>query len=493
MLTLKHLAIKSFNETIAYIHKDCSFYTSGDVRTLTKIEIHGGPKPAYALLQVVEDDAIVSKDELGVNSECFDFLGLAEGSIVSISVAPYPNSFTSIKRKTYGNVLSSSEYNAIIEDIISKRYSNMDIAAFLVAMGSFMTHPEVLSLTQAMIGDKRITWDTEDIVVDHYSIGGVPGNKTDIIITAIVAAYGMAIPKICSHSLTSCSGVANVCSVLMNIDLDEDKLKNTIKNTRGAIFLYESLDLGKINGSISCIEKYIGLTRTQHLAASIIALKIAMGITHLLVDIPVGPETKIRSTTDAMRLRKMIEYVGDSLDIHIDVVISDGQEPIGNGVGPILEARDIMKILRNKDDAPQDLREKSLFMAGKILEFDPKLRGGHGLAVATEILQSGRALEAFNKIIYAQGKAAQPEIGFLYSDIFAPCSGEVVAIDNATINYIGILAGASRHHGSGLDLFKKIGDFVEEGEKIFRIYSSNQNDFNNAVSFAQGKSGYQIK
>ena len=83
-----------------------------------------------------------------------------------------------------------------------------------------------------------------------------------------------------------------------------------------------------------------------------------------------------------MRLRKLIEYVGDQKGIEVDAVITDGSEPIGNGIGADLAARDVMKVLRNKDDAPQDLREKSLFLAGRIIDFDPKLRGGQGYFVA---------------------------------------------------------------------------------------------------------------
>ena len=157
-----------------------------------------------------------------------------------------------------------------------------------------------------------------------------------------------------------------------------------------------------------------------------------------------------------------------------------------------MEARDIMKILRNKDDAPQDLLEKSLFLAGRVLEFDPQLRGGQGYVVAKEILTSGRALDALNKIIYAQGKAAQPKIGHLTRDIVAAQSGVVESIDNARINKIGVLAGATHYSGAGLDLLKKVGDSVEQGETLYRIHSINSTDFAFANSVVDGNTGYEI-
>ena len=193
-----------------------------------------------------------------------------------------------------------------------------------------------------------------------------------------------------------------------------------------------------------------------------------------------------------MRLRKLIEYVGDMLSVEVDAVITDGSEPIGNGIGAVLEARDVMKVLRNKDDAPQDLREKSLFLAGRVLEFDPKLRGGQGYYVAKELLNSGRALEAMNKIIHAQGKAPQPQLGHLTRDVVAASAGVVESIDNERINKIGVLAGASKYQGAGLDLLKKVGDKVEQGETLYRLHSVNSTDFAFANSVVDGYTGYEI-
>ncbi len=492
MLTLKHLPINSFNENIAYLHKDCVAYKLEDIKFMTKVEIHGGAKPIYAFLNIVDDENLVSPEQLALNTEAFSLLNLPEGSNITLALTPPPPSISSIKRKIAGNILSPAEYSGIIADIANRRYSNMDIASFLVASGSFMTPPEVLALTEALVGNQVINWDNEGIVVDHHCLGGIPGNKTDIIITAIVAAYGLPIPKTASRSLSSCAGVADTMSVLANVDLDETLLKKLIRENRGALVCHSGLQIAMANRLISSVERQIGITQQQHLVASILAIKIAMGITHLVIDIPVGPNSRIKSTQDAMRLRKLIEYVGDQMGIEVDAVITDGSEPIGNGIGAVLEARDVMKVLRNKDDAPQDLREKSLFLAGRIIDFDPKLRGGQGYFVAKEILNSGRALESMNRIIHAQGKAPQPTLGHLTRDIVAAESGYVESIDNTRINRIGVLAGASQNPGAGLDLLKKVGDRVEQGETLFRIHSMNSTDFGYANSAVDGNNGYTV-
>ena len=492
MLSLKHLQIHSFNENIAFLHKDCTAYRVDDIKSLSKIEIHGGIKPVYAFLQIVDDENLVRPNELALNSEAFKLINLPEGANVTLTMSPPPPSLNSIKRKIAGNILSAGEYSAIVNDIASKRYTNMDIASFLVSAGSFMTAPEVLAFTEALVGDNIIHWDNENIVVDHHCLGGIPGNKTDIIIMAIVAAYGLPMPKTASRSLTSCAGVADTMSVLANVDLDEAKFRKVVAECRGAIACYNALSIAEANKIISAVERYIGITQHQYIVSSILAIKLAAGVTHLVIDIPVGPKSRIKTTNDAMRLRKLIEYVGDMLSIEIDAVITDGSEPIGNGVGAVLEARDVMKVLRNKEDAPQDLREKSLFLAGRVLEFDPKLRGGQGYHVAKEILTSGRALEAMNKIIHAQGKAPQPQLGHLTRDIVSNISGVVESIDNERINKIGVMAGASQYPGAGLDLLKKVGDTVEQGETLYRIHAVTSTDFAFANSLVDGYTGYEI-
>ena len=492
MLSLKYVAINSFNENIVYLHKDCDNYKVDDIKDVTKIEIHGGAEPVGAFLEIVDNESIVSPRQLGVNKQSFEQLNLPVGSNVTVSLANTPSSVSSIKRNVSGNVLYDSEYRAIVKDIVEKRYSNMDIASFLVATGSFMTVQEVLALTEALAGNEFMHWDNENIVVDHHCIGGVPGNKTDIIVAAIVAAYGLPIMKTASRSLTSCAGVADTFGVLANVDIDEKIIRKSIRENRGAIVNHYNLPSTYASKIISSVQRNLGIVKQEHVLASIIAIKLITGVTHLLVDIPVGTTSTIKTTNEALRIRKMIEYIGDMLNIQIDAVITDGSEPIGNGVGAVLEARDIMRVLRNKENAPQDLKEKSLFLAGRLIEFDPKVRGGQGYHIAKELLASGAALESLNRIIYTQGKAPQAQLGRLTRDITSAKNGVVEAIDNSRINRIGILAGAQQNNGSGIDLFKKVGDKVERGDVLYRIHSVNSNDFAFANSAVDGDNGYEI-
>lgn len=486
------MSISSFGENIAYLHRHCSVYKIDDLNKFTKLEIRSVNRVVSAFLQIVEDDTLVSVDEIGLNDEAFAALNAAEGSEIAVNLVSPLSSMNAVKRKISGDILSAAEYAAIIDDIAAGRYSNMEIAAFLVSCSSFMSSTELVSLTEALIGKKVLYWDEKSIVTDQHCLGGVPGNKTDLIIMAIVAAYGLPIAKTCIHSLSSCSGVADAMGVMANVNLSSANFQKYVRDNNGGIICYDSLYNSRANKLLHDVRSQIGINQTEFVIASILSMKLSAGVSHLVLDIPVGKNARIHSTNEAIRLRKQIEYVGDMLGLEIDVAITDGSEPIGNGVGAVLEARDVMKVLRNHADAPQDLKEKSLFLAGRVIEFDPNIRGGQGYSVAKDILESGRAFEAFQKIVNTQGGKQVPQLGLYTRRVIADIDGKVEAINNTVINKIGVYAGATQCLGSGLDLHKKVGDKVKTGETLYTLYSCNSGDFAIAEQLIERNNGYSI-
>lgn len=494
MLVLKHVPIRSFGENIAYIHKDCSIYKIDNIKALTRIEIHGGHQPVFAFLQIVDNNKIIRPDELGLNTEAFSQIGLPEGSKITLTLTPPAQSLSAVKRKIAGNILSNKDYEAIINDISEHRYSNSDIASFLVAVGSFVTPSEVLDLTEALRGNQSLDWGNEDIVTDYHCTDEIPGNKIDLIITAIIAAYGLPMPKVVNATGSSCSGVLDTMNVLANTDIDIRTFKKIVAEKRAAIANIDKIEICEADKIITAVENQNSLTTQERSIASLLATKMAAGVSHLLIDIPVGSRAKVKTSQEAMHLRKLIEYVSDMLGLNVDITITDGSEPIGNGIGAALEARDVMKVLKNKEDAPDDLKEKALFMAGRILEFDPKLRGGQGYLVAKEMLKSGKAFDTFEQILKKQGKKEPTQLGHLTRDIVADKAGKIERINTSLISRIAVLAGAGQYAGAGIDLFHKVGDNVAAGDILYRIYSCNQNDFAFVSSVIEsGKTGFDIE
>jgi thymidine phosphorylase len=196
---------------------------------------------------------------------------------------------------------------------------------------------------------------------------------------------------------------------------------------------------------------------------------------------------------DAQRLKRLFEYVAGRLNLQLDAVITDGSQPIGRGIGPVLEARDVMQVLRCDPAAPQDLRHKALHLAGRVIEFDPDVRGGDGYRIAREILDSGRALAQMNAIIDAQGRRAEkPPLGALSFDVMAPTAGVVIGLDNLRLARIARLAGAPQVKGAGIDLRIKLGDTVSAGEPLYRVHSQYEADLQFARQMTERGCAYRI-
>jgi thymidine phosphorylase len=178
------------------------------------------------------------------------------------------------------------------------------------------------------------------------------------------------------------------------------------------------------------------------------------------------------------------------------VVITDGRQPIGRGIGPVLEARDVMQVLENDPAAPMDLRQKALRLAGRVIEFDPDVRGGDGFAIARDILDSGRALAKMNQIIDAQGRRPfdwqSPPVAPLSFEVAAPSDGVVTAIDNLAIARIAQLAGAPKVAGAGLELLKRLGEHVRAGQPLYRVFARFEADLDYARRKAAAEPGFRV-
>ncbi|MGZ8188428.1 MAG: thymidine phosphorylase, partial [Methylosarcina sp.] len=221
--------------------------------------------------------------------------------------------------------------------------------------------------------------------------------------------------------------------------------------------------------------------------------KLAAGSTHLIIDIPVGPTAKVRQMRQALALRKLFEFVGDRIDLHLEVMITDGRQPIGRGIGPVLEARDVLQVLQNDPEAPADLRQKSLQLAGRIIEFDPDVRGGQGYAIARDILESGRAWVKMDALIKAQGqKPVDLHPGALCHEVVAESDGVVTDIDNLQMAKIARLAGAPMMKRAGVDLLKKLGHPVNKGDILYRIHAEFPADFKFSRQLAAQNNGYTL-
>ncbi len=498
MLRLKRIGLQTFGENVAFLSTRCRTHKPEAFASLNKVEVSGNARRIMATLNIVENGDLLDAESLGLSISAFDDLGLPEGTEVSLRPATPPRSLESVRRKIGGEVLTHKELEEIVRDIAAHRYSKTETTAFVVACASFMTTAEVMGLTAAMaeVGT-RLKWNVPPcnfpMVLDKHCIGGIPGNRTSMIVVPIVAAYGLPIPKTSSRAITSPAGTADTMEVLANVDVSIERMQDIVHRHRGCLVWGGHVNLSPADDIMITVERPLAIDTPEQLVASILSKKIAAGATHLLVDMPVGPTAKVRSASEAARLRKLFEYVGSALGLQVNVMITDGSQPVGNGIGPVLEARDVMAVLRNEAGAPLDLKERAILLAGAILDFDPALRGGEGAVRARAILESGAAHQAMENIMAAQGPPSQKwQPGHLTREVGAPAAGTVRAIDCYRMARIARLAGAPGSKGAGIDLLKKVGDKVSAGEALYRIHAVVETDFAFATDMAGELNGYGI-
>jgi len=475
-LTLKRVAIDTYRENVAYLHRDCEVVRAEGFQALSKVEVRANGRRILATLNVVDDASIVGCDQLGVSEDAFAQLDVPDGHPASVSQAEPAESIPALFRKINGERLTRDDFHAIVHDIAEHRYSKIELTAFVVASNrSELDREEVFFLTEAMVASgRRLDWH-EPLVVDKHCIGGIPGNRTSMLVVPIVAAYGLVFPKTSSRAITSPAGTADTMEVLANVELPFEQLTGIVREHHGCLAWGGTAHLSPADDVLISVERPLNIDSPGQMVASILSKKIAAGATHLVLDIPIGPTAKVRSMPEAQRLRRLFEYVAQRLHLSLDVVITDGRQPIGRGVGPVLEARDVMQVLENHPDAPNDLRQKSLRLAGRLIECSPDVRGGDGFRIARDILDSGRALAQMQAIIAAQGARGfdhhHPALGALTLEVTAPQAGVITGIDNLQIAQIARLAGAPKVKGAGLDLCAKLGDAVAAGDVLYRVHA----------------------
>jgi thymidine phosphorylase len=493
MLKLKRIAIDTHRESIAYLSRRCPDYRAEEFQALGKIEVKAGGARLPATLNIVDDPDLLAPDEIGLSEAAFDAFGHPAGTPASIEHPKPAESLEAVRAKILGRELNREQYAAIIGDIAALRYSKMEVAAFLVGCAGFMTIAEVLSLTQAMAGvGKHLDWGRR-LVVDKHCIGGIPGNRTSMIVVPIVVAHGLTIPKTSSRAITSPAGTADTMEVLARVDIGTDEMRAIVDKVGGCLVWGGRVNLSPADDVLITVERPLRIDTREQMVASILSKKLTAGASHLVLDIPVGPTAKVRNAAEAAGLRKMFEYVGGKLGLSLDIRLTDGSQPIGYGVGPVLEARDVMAVLRNDAAAPDDLRERALLLAGALIEADISVKGGQGIHRARELLESGAAMRAMEEIILAQGANSTPLTPSPSGhEVTSPCDGVVQSIDCLRIARVARMAGAPAFKSAGVDLLRKVGDPVRQGEPLYRIHATLPTDLGFAADLAGQDSGYVI-
>lgn len=487
-LRLRRLGIDTYQQAVVYLRSDAPIVRSEGFEAQSRLELrpaNGSGACVVATLNVVHLP-MLARDEAGVSEAAWRALNCASGEVVTLAHAPPLQSFAAVQAKIFGRPLSREAVGGVIADVAAGRYSDIELAALIAACsGNRLDPAETHALTVAMIAaGQRLHW-TAPLVADKHCVGGLPGNRTTLLVVPIVAACGLLIPKTSSRAITSPAGTADAMETLAPVALDTAAMRRVVEREGGCICWGGAVQLSPVDDLLIRVERPLGLDSDGLLVASILSKKAAAGSTHVLIDIPVGRSVKVRSQEAAGRLGQRLIDVGAQLGIAVDVVTTDGGQPVGRGVGPALEALDALAVLQNQPEAPQDLRMRGLVLAGHLLELGGKAAQGGGLAMATATLASGAAWHKFLGICEAQGGLRTPPRAAFTRVLCAEHAGRVVAVDNGALACAAKLAGAPKAAAAGLVFHAPLGTQVALGQPLLTLHAESPGELNYAMDYAK--------
>lgn len=449
------------------------------------VKIASGKQKTVAFVDTTK--SYLDRGEIGIFEDVQEEFKIKEGSGVSVSLAKPPESIQLIHKKVTGHPLTKEDYRTIMQDLVKHKLSEVQIAAFLLAEEYHgLTMDEVEHLTRAMV-ETGTVMDFDRPCCDKHSIGGVPGNKVTLLIVPIVASAGLLIPKTSSRAITSASGTADTMEVLAKVEFDAAELRKMVLKTSGAIVWGGTLGMAPADDLLIRVEHPLNIDPFGQMLASILSKKLSVGADHIVIDIPVGPEAKVKTIEDARKLAKSFVELSERFNMHLQCGITYGGQPVGHMVGPALEAREALSALEGK--GPASLTEKSTALAGILLEMGLAAQPGQGKDMAKDILASGKAWRKMRDIIEAQGgnPKIRPEdipVGQRRAEIRAPCDGFVTNVSNTAITAIARAAGAPREKGAGVALRWKRGYKVKKNDVLLEIYAERTTKLNDAHGLA---------
>jgi len=494
-LKAKHLDIKTGHPWVVVIsEEDAKVY---GIRPGDDLILKWNHKRTQVSVDLTKE--LVFKGEIGLFKDIIERYAIQEGEILELTLASPPPSLESIRKKLLGKKLTYEEIKGIIQDIVSYRLDDIQIAFFITSafQKNGFSKEEIYYLTKAMAETGEMVYWNKEVVADKHSIGGLPGNRTTPLVVSIISSLGILIPKTSSRAVTSEAGTADVIETISPVEFSLEKIKKIVKEVNACLVWGGSLKLAPADDRILRVSYELGIEPFSKMIVSIMAKKVAMGATHLVIDMPIGEGTKISNFCEAKKVKKTFLYLAKRFNIKARVIIEKVDGPIGRGIGPALEIRDVLKVLEQTPDRPLDLEKRAIKLAGALLELTEKTKTGNGEKMALNQLKNGEALSQFQKIIEAQQGMKfityeKVPLGEFSYEFKSEKEGIVSKINLKELIRITRLLGSPSTKQAGIYLNKTIKEKVLKGDTLFTLYSTSSQRLNLVLEELKQISLYQI-
>jgi pyrimidine-nucleoside phosphorylase len=407
-----------------------------------------------------------------------------------------------IHKKRDGEELTAEEISYLVESYNTGAIPDYQISAFLMAVYfAGMTDREVSALTDAIVrtGETVDLSSIPGVKVDKHSTGGV-GDKTTLIVAPLAATCGVIVPKVTGRSLGHTGGTLDKLESIpgMRTDLSVDEFRTQLREI-GVAFIGQSAKVAPADGKLYSLRDVTATVESIPLiASSIMSKKLALGSDALVLDVKVGAGAFMKRQTDARKLAQMMVGIGRRVDRRVQALITDMNQPLGYAVGNAVEVMEVSQVLHN--EGPDDLKRLSLELAARMVflaKLVPTLDDAREMAL--QKLADGSAFRKFRDVIQAQGgdPKALDKFELLPNatgmrEISSPRAGYVTAIDAEDIGSASGLIGAGRDKKEdkidpavGVILEAKIGDKVEAGSVLCRLYYTKEEGVDEAADMVE--------
>ncbi len=402
-----------------------------------------------------------------------------------------------IKKREHGE-LTRSEVEFFVDGFTKGTITDYQAAAWAMAvLLNGMTDRETTDLTMAMVhsGETLDLSKTVPIAVDKHSTGGV-GDKTTLVVEPIVASCGLPVGKMSGRGLGFSGGTLDKMESIpgFRTDLSEREFLSQLKKI-GLVLTGQSSDLAPADGKLYALRDVTGTVQSMPLiASSVMSKKIAAGAQAIVLDVKTGVGAFMQTVEEARQLARIMVAIGKLSNRKVVALISDMNQPLGQAVGNSLEVIEAIDTLQEK--GPEDFTEHCLVVASHMLVLGRKAKNlVQGRSLAQKAVQTGAALKMLRVLVTAQGGDVAyvdhpekfPKARFV-QDITAQTNGYIKNVNARIVGETSVDLGAGRakkgdaiDHAVGILVYKKVGEKVIKGERIFTVHANDRSKLQNAT------------
>ena len=389
-----------------------------------------------------------------------------------------------IQKKRDGLELSSQEIEWLIEGYVAGTVPDYQMSAFAMAVYfKGMTTREISDLTMAMVGTGQ-QFDLSaisGIKVDKHSTGGV-GDKVTLILAPLVASFGVPVAKMSGRGLGHTGGTIDKLESVKGYQVERSQ-EDFIKQVQdiGVSVIGQSDQLVKADKLLYALRDVTATVDTIPLiASSVMSKKIAAGADSILLDVTVGEGAFMKNLEDARVLARTMVDLGKAVGRRTVAVITDMSQPLGTSIGNRLEILEALEILQGqgREDITEFICELARIMLGLA-------NVEKSVSEIREHLTNGAALKKFEEMIAAQGGDLEdlyrPSQAAYVAEVRAEQSGYITELPAMEFGLFAMRLGAGRavksdelDYETGIVFEKKVGETVEIGEIVAKIYANEK-------------------